>query len=414
LRYCLLAVPAFCTAFYIWEIYGPQKLRKAVQGSLFIIMCLLLPPNTTRDLSWLNLYPESDKHLQYDLSSGTPLFTLAERYKKLLFHSVSTSQLAGYMQMLRDANYEPFAQMIENSARSKISMPIMASPQAQLDVPLVQNVTNAHMVTQEIRYRMPEAEEVFFVWGLNEWHVAPVKLWPAGTVLQYRVLRTPMIRKNDTFSVKLSVPAGTAIDYCFLITKKRDEFDVTWPLCEGNYRATPLRKSVTEVQSKVTLALVTQEIRYIMPEAKEVYLVWGLNGWHVAPDVLRPKGTELRPAGNDPRPAGEGLEGKAMHTPMIQEGDTFIARVLVPVGTPINYGFLITKPRGLFDIASPVWEGEYRTSPSNDSVAETKATLRLIHDLSDVVDNRHYFLAGMGTLLSTYLSIFLFLWLIEG
>jgi hypothetical protein len=44
-RYVLLSVPAFLTAFFIWEIYGSPNLRSLVQSGLFFIMCLMLPFN---------------------------------------------------------------------------------------------------------------------------------------------------------------------------------------------------------------------------------------------------------------------------------------------------------------------------------------------------------------------------------
>ena len=37
--------------------------------------------------------------------------------------------------------------------------------------------------------------------------------------------------------------------------------------------------------------LVTQEIRYYMPEAGEVFLVWGIDGWQLVSETLRPSGT---------------------------------------------------------------------------------------------------------------------------
>ena len=56
-----------------------------------------------------------------------------------------------------------------------------------------------------------------------------------------------------------------------------------------------LVRSVTRVQD---VPLVTGEIRYHMPEAGEVYLLWGTNGWAVVPQEIRPTGGEkgvLRP-----------------------------------------------------------------------------------------------------------------------
>ena len=45
------------------------------------------------------------------------------------------------------------------------------------------------LVTQEFRYHMPEAGEVFLVWG---WQVIAEELRPAGTAVEGNVMHTPM------------------------------------------------------------------------------------------------------------------------------------------------------------------------------------------------------------------------------
>src|SRR5512132_418382 len=40
-------------------------------------------------------------------------------------------------------------------------------------------------------------------------------------------------------------------------------------------------------------SVITQEIRYEMAEAEEVYIGWGINGWKPVPEELRPQGTKL-------------------------------------------------------------------------------------------------------------------------
>lgn len=124
-----------------------------------------------------------------------------------------------------------------------------------------------------------------------------------------------------------------------------------------------------------------------LPEAGEVYLVWGINGWAPAPSDLRPAGTELRPSG--PKNA------QLMHTPMVREGDTFVAKVSVPVGTTIDYGFLITKIRNRFDTANPIWDGHENLSRlvKADGRIDVHASVnlttwkRLIDDLRQVGDH---------------------------
>jgi 4-amino-4-deoxy-L-arabinose transferase-like glycosyltransferase len=78
------------------------------------------------------------------------------------------------------------------------------------------------VVTQQFRYRLREAGEVFFVWGVNGWNAVSGAMLPAGTVMKNGLMQTPMVRQGETFVAEIQVPAGTEIDYGFLITKKQD------------------------------------------------------------------------------------------------------------------------------------------------------------------------------------------------
>jgi mannosyltransferase len=264
------------------------------------------------------------------------------------------------------------------------------------------------LVTQEICYHMPEAGEVFLVWGINGWQMVAGETRPEGTVVKDAVMHTPMDREGDTFVAKVQVPAGATINYGFLITGSRSGaiIEAVWDGDQDDLIAT--EDGVVEMETTLTLAhdqapasvvnapLVTQEIRYHMPEAGEVFLVWGINEWNVVPEENRPAGTEIK--------------DKVMHTPMVQEGDTFVAKVQVPSGATIDYGFLITEKRGVFDIIKAVWDGDqdYQMTVSEDGVVEVKSTLTLANDLSNVVNIKFYLLVGIGLLLVTWLSIFFF------
>ncbi len=106
--------------------------------------------------------------------------------------------------------------------------------------------------------------------------------------------------------------------------------------------------------------LVTQEIRYRAPEAGEVWLVWGVNGWKHVPESLRPPMTVIK----------DGV----MHTPMAGKNDLFVATIAVHTGTIINYGFLTTKDRT--NEAVRVWQGD---GPSKDfsTVAKSDGTVEI-------------------------------------
>lgn len=71
IRYVLLAVPAFCTAYLIWELYGPSRLKTVIQYALFLGMCLI-PFNTIHGFWWRDWYKRHTSALERDLSAGTP------------------------------------------------------------------------------------------------------------------------------------------------------------------------------------------------------------------------------------------------------------------------------------------------------------------------------------------------------
>lgn len=78
--------------------------------------------------------------------------------------------------------------------------------------------------------------------------------------------------------------------------------------------------------------LITREIHYNAPEAGDVLLTWGIDGWQPVPEELRPQGTEVL--------------GNLMHTPMLSEAGTFNATVQTPSNVTFEYGFLITRLSG--------------------------------------------------------------------
>ncbi|MGH7230984.1 MAG: glycosyltransferase family 39 protein [Nitrospiraceae bacterium] len=206
---------------------------------------------------------------------------------------------------------------------------------------------NHALVTQAIRYRMPEAGEVLLVWWINGWETPPPSMRPAGTFESNGAIHTPMTRDGEDFVTTVEAPAGTVMTHAFLITKTRE--GATMSVWDAN--GYPYRYYVTVARSNrpatilatVNLAkaqtspdnsgasLRKQEIQYEMREEGEVFLVWGLNGWRALPESLHPSGTVIK----------NGM----MHTPMTQRGAAFVATVQVPAGSTMDYGFLVTKTR---------------------------------------------------------------------
>ncbi|MDY7013691.1 MAG: hypothetical protein SVX43_08885 [Cyanobacteriota bacterium] len=113
-RYVLLAVPAFCAAFFIWELYGAPKLRAAVQKGLFLLMLLLLPFNTVAGFyDFANWYREGMEAVKQDILADTPRSILAKNHGDFLIHWWDETELADKMKMLHDAGIAPFDRLQE-------------------------------------------------------------------------------------------------------------------------------------------------------------------------------------------------------------------------------------------------------------------------------------------------------------
>ncbi|HJR77623.1 MAG TPA: hypothetical protein VJ805_11635 [Nitrospiraceae bacterium] len=106
-------------------------------------------------------------------------------------------------------------------------------------------------------------------------------------------------------------------------------------------------------------SLVKLDIRYGLPAAGEVFLVWGVNGWNPVPEALRPPGTTLRK--------------EVMSTPMVQDDGRFVATIEVETGATVDYGFLVTKTAGGAFIE--VWDGDetYRLTAIKPEMLDVKS-----------------------------------------
>jgi hypothetical protein len=204
---------------------------------------------------------------------------------------------------------------------------------------------SSSVITQEIRYEMAEAEEVYIGWGINGWKTVPEELRPRGTTLNDGTMSTPMVHEGNTFVVKVQVPPGTIINYAFWIGKTRNGQIVGVSDTNGyppvGYQTIARPNHPAEVIATLDWAaaqsnahrtyvpLVTQKILYHTNEAREVSLVWGINGLQTVSDDIRPSGTVIKE--------------NRMHTPMVRKDNTFIAKVQVPAGAILDYNFLITS-----------------------------------------------------------------------
>ena len=114
---------------------------------------------------------------------------------------------------------------------------------------------NSYLVSQEIRYDMPKASEVFLAWGINGWNIPPESMHPDGTQIREGVTLTPMAYEDGEFIVTLNILSGSTLEFGFLTTKLRDGTVVDlWERDgEQDYQLTVSKDDVMQVQSSLVL-----------------------------------------------------------------------------------------------------------------------------------------------------------------
>jgi lipoteichoic acid synthase len=111
-------------------------------------------------------------------------------------------------------------------------------------------------IEQEIRYKCDGAEEVFIVWGVNNWQLLPENQLPQGSFIKDKLIYTAMSGNDGNFSVQLPLPEGTKIDYVFWITKGpfkkgTDVWDLNAP--KKDFHSLVQSGTVTMVESKLKI-----------------------------------------------------------------------------------------------------------------------------------------------------------------
>jgi hypothetical protein len=265
------------------------------------------------------------------------------------------------------------------------------------------NVTELAPVTQEIRYRLPEAGEVTLVWGVDGWGMLPEEEIPPGTEIEAEILHTSMSREGDDFVARLVVPAWTLIDFGFLVSETSDGTGIK-PIWDGSedYQSQATEQGqIVEIEPDLTSPIwefignpdVIQEFRHTMPGAGEVFLVWGVDGWGILPENMRPADTIV--------------VDNLMRTLMHHQGETFSVEIKIPLDSLIDFGFLITKTSDGSEI-QPMWEGSedfqfvlYEQSEAIEVVSELSLENALV--IESPAENSHelmnfiYHLPGAGS-----------------
>ena len=109
-RYALLSAPTLAAAYFVWELYGPRRLRRSVALLLLVVTAALVPINTRIGFGWRNWYVGGMDAVERDLQAGVPLAAMAERHRAFLLHWDQAKLEAG-MRMLRAAGLGPFGRL---------------------------------------------------------------------------------------------------------------------------------------------------------------------------------------------------------------------------------------------------------------------------------------------------------------
>jgi hypothetical protein len=346
LRYSLIALPALVVAFFLWTLYAPAAARERLPALMMAAMVAILPINTVHGFWWAQWYRKGTTAVLKDLQAGNSAVTMVKRHRAFLHHSRDEVALANEMVMLKAARMGPWVGLWDDTSRVRPARPVEGD-RADRD----------GLVTKEIRYHRVGASSVRIVWGVDGWNPVPPEGRPRGTEVRNSLMDTPMVKWGDDFVVNLRIPWRHRLDYGFLATEstagpavwdgdyqiRANGDGVIWATARG--QASPTTGSpvggATLTQAD-TVRLVPVTVKYPATIAADVVLTWGINGWNLVPRAVGIRGTVI--------------EKNLMKTPLTREGVYLVARIDVPQGAILDYGFTLNDRRGLFDYVTPVWE----------------------------------------------------------
>ena len=115
----------------------------------------------------------------------------------------------------------------------------------------------------EIKYRMPGAKEVVLIWGINNW--TPISPLPAGTVIKDKIMRSTMKKEGEEFVFKVSVPAGSVVDYGFYFTKVEGPLNMHIEYWDCNNQPEELFYHTSS--SNIQAIKIIPNLKYVKPTA---------------------------------------------------------------------------------------------------------------------------------------------------
>lgn len=129
-RYALIAAPMLCWAYFVWELYGPARARRAVPSALAILFVVLFPLNAHYGMQWAEYYRNGMEAFQRDVRAGMPASALCSRHQNFLMHWDGPG-LCEAMGVLRRAGIGGFGSVAADPAWREVPL----GPSPALDRP---------------------------------------------------------------------------------------------------------------------------------------------------------------------------------------------------------------------------------------------------------------------------------------
>ena len=339
-RYALLMAPFLCAAYFAFEKFVHGMWSHRAQYTLLGAVIFTLPLNIVHGTAWVKWYNTRIEAASAEFSSGAPISDVSRRSSTNL--AFDAPDLERLIPMLRDASMGPFARRTVESALPNAGR-----------TTTIEELRSEARVT--LRYCIPEAASVDLVWGVDGWKWLPSSFWPENTAIVRGAMTTRLIRKDTCHETSLRVQQGARVDFGFVITAKNPGGTGTVSLWDEapEYSVFPKHDAKLTIRSPLMVGpdgsgvyigggeLIPKEIQYLSDEAALVAMNWGVNGWNLLPENVRPLGSAV-------------IDG-AHQVLMSRRGNLFTATAWAPRASRMNFGFLITRKRALLERVAQAW-----------------------------------------------------------
>jgi hypothetical protein len=112
IRYVLFASTVLCATFFLWQLYGPSRVRPVFAWGLLVVLVLLMPANNVAGWSmWGAWYDGEMDKMETDLARGITAEEFVRRHKRTLVHWWPEDRVVRHLYMLKRGRMGPFVQL---------------------------------------------------------------------------------------------------------------------------------------------------------------------------------------------------------------------------------------------------------------------------------------------------------------